>query len=67
MLNTGTVKNDVLLLQWFGNSVTQTWFDDIWMREGFATYCGDHAQQVVLADWDVVRQAISKPVSIKYM
>ncbi|MEC7723898.1 MAG: M1 family aminopeptidase, partial [Planctomycetota bacterium] len=29
--------------QWFGNLVTMTWFDDLWLKEGFATFFGYRA------------------------
>src|SRR5579884_2856794 len=39
---------DILVLhelthQWFGDLVTMRWFDDLWLKEGFAQYMAYHA------------------------
>ncbi|HUH11598.1 MAG TPA: M1 family aminopeptidase [Longimicrobiales bacterium] len=31
--------------QWFGDLVTMTWFDDLWLKEGFSTYMAAKIQQ----------------------
>jgi aminopeptidase N len=42
------LNRDILLLhelthQWFGDLVTMRWFDDLWLKEGFAQYMAYHA------------------------
>ncbi len=38
--------------QWFGDLVTMRWFDDLWLKEGFATFMGYKAIEATLPQFD---------------
>lgn len=49
------LSRDILLLhelthQWFGDLTTMRWFDDLWLKEGFAQYMAYHALADLLAE-----------------
>ena len=51
--------------QWFGDLVTMRWFDDLWLKEGFATFMAYKAMAVTLPQmnaWKVFYQR-TKPAA----
>ncbi len=64
------LNRDILLLhelthQWFGDLVTMRWFDDLWLKEGFAQYMAYHALDALKPDehvWKRFYQSI-KPAA----
>jgi aminopeptidase N len=64
------LNRDILLLhelthQWFGDLVTMRWFDDLWLKEGFAQYMAYHTLNSLKPDenvWKRFYQAI-KPAA----
>ena len=38
--------------QWFGDTVTMKWFDDLWLKEGFATFMAYKAMEKVMPQYN---------------
>jgi aminopeptidase N len=52
----GTLTIRLLVFKQFGNLVTMTWWDELWLNEGFATWAGYLAVDHLFPEWDVWTQ-----------
>jgi len=50
-----SVVSHELTHMWWGDLVTLSWWDDIWLNESFATFVGHKAEHAVHPEWDVWR------------
>jgi len=54
----GSVVTHELAHQWFGNLVTMTWWDDLWLNEGFAAWMQNFALDFIYPDWKLWNQFV---------
>lgn len=45
--------------QWFGNLVTMSWWTDLWLNEGFASYMEYKAVDAIFPEWKIWEQFIT--------
>ncbi|XP_015604737.1 aminopeptidase Ey [Cephus cinctus] len=53
-----TVVSHELAHQWFGNLVTPSWWTDLWLNEGFASYVEYIGMNAVEPKWKVLEQFV---------
>ena len=50
-----SITEHLFKFQWFGNLVTPAWWDELWLKEGFASYMEYLGVDHVHADWNMVQ------------
>lgn len=53
--------------QWFGDLVTMRWFDDLWLKEGFATFMAYKAIEAVLPQYNAWKVFNARTKQLAYL
>ncbi|MEK6637212.1 MAG: M1 family metallopeptidase [Pseudomonadota bacterium] len=54
----GTVAHE-MAHQWFGNLVTMSWWDDLWLNEGFASWMASKVANDLNPEWRSLAQSLA--------
>jgi aminopeptidase N len=54
----GTVAHE-MAHQWFGNLVTMSWWDDLWLNEGFASWMASKVANDLNPEWRTLAQSLA--------
>jgi aminopeptidase N len=53
--------------QWFGDLVTMRWFDDLWLKEGFATFMAYKAMETAMPEYNAWKVFYQKTKPSAYL
>src|ERR1051325_5170254 len=53
--------------QWFGDLVTMRWFDDLWLKEGFAEFMAHKAIEAVMPQYDAWKFFYQRTKPLAYL
>lgn len=56
--NIASIEAHEMAHQWFGDLVTMSWWDDIWLNEAFATWMATRTMESLHPEWRFLAQAL---------
>jgi aminopeptidase N len=67
LINRAELVFHELAHQWFGDLVTMQWFDDLWLKEGFATFMAYKAMEATMPEYNAWKVFYQKTKPAAYL
>jgi aminopeptidase N len=67
LINRAELVFHELAHQWFGDLVTMKWFDDLWLKEGFATFMAYKAMEATMPEYNAWKVFYQKTKPAAYL